>query len=899
MPRVTIDGRDLDVVAECSVLDAAASTGVAIPALCADPRLAPSGACRLCIVGIEGQDRPAAACTTPVRHGMVVHTHTAEIEELRRTLLRMLAARYPPDPVAASPDQPFHRLLTRYGLTGEAAGRVDPALIDDSHPLIHVDLSRCISCWRCVRICDEVQGQFVWHIAGRGAAARIVPDSGTTLADSSCVACGACVDTCPTGALEDAGLGPATLPTTVTRTTCPYCAVGCEMEVGTRDGRIVAVTPAADAPANRGHLCVKGRYAHGFVSSPDRVTAPLVREGGAWRETSWDEAIGVAADQLRRALDDHGPGAVGVLGSARATNEENYLTQKLARAVLGTNNVDCCARVCHAPSAAALGAMLGTGAATSSFADIEATATVLVCGTNTTENHPVVGARIRQAALRGAHLIVIDPRKIELATYADVHLQVRPGTTAALLNAMAATIVDEDLVDRDFLHDRVDGYDDFAGFIRGYAPEAVADECGVGAGDIRTAARLYATARPALSFHGLGVTEHHQGTEGVMCLVNLALLTGNLGRPGAGVNPLRGQNNVQGAAHMGCTPAHLPGYAPLARAREHVARVWGVEIPEAPGLDAMEMIDAGGRGELRALYVVGWDILMTQPNTTATRRALAELDSLVVQDLFLNETARELATVFLPAASAFEKDGTFMSSERRIQRVRRVLAPPDGARPDGEIVCHLAAALGRGDLFDYRDTEEVWDEIRQIWGPGAGISYTRLDAPGGLQWPCADEADPGTALLHTESFGALGPKTTLRTVAYRPPPEHTSDDMPFVLVTGRTLSQFNAGTMTGRSATRHLRATDTLEIAPGDADRLAVADGERVRVRSRYGEATLPAEITDRVPPGTVFATFHDPATAVNRLTGDHRDPLTHTPAYKRTAVHVERSAQPTQLPSR
>jgi formate dehydrogenase major subunit len=461
----------------------------------------------------------------------------------------------------------------------------------------------------------------------------------------------------------------------------------------------------------------------------------------------------------------------------------------------------------------------------------------------------------------------------------------------ALLNALAATIVEEDLVDHAFLHERVDGIDAYMRSVRDNTPEAVADQCGVPAADIRRAARLYATAGPALSFHGLGVTEHHQGTEGVMCLVNLALLTGNVGRPGAGVNPLRGQNNVQGSAHMGCEPAHLPGYAPLAQARDDVGALWGVDVPEAPGLDAMEMIDAADRGELRALHVIGWDILMTQPHLDATHRALARLDSLVVQDLFLNETARELATVFLPAAASFEKDGTFMSSERRIQRVRRVVDPPAGTRSDGDIIAALAAALGRGVLFDYPSVADVWDEIRAVWGAGGGISYRRLDAPGGLQWPCPREDHPGTAILHTDNFGALGPRAALRAVEYRPPPEELGDDTPFVLVTGRALSQFNAGTMTGRSATRHLRATDCLEVSPADAAQLAIVAGSLVRLQSRYGEATLPAEITDRVPPGTVFATFHDPAAAVNRLTGDHRDPVTHTPAYKRTAVRLERAA--------
>ena len=447
-------------------------------------------------------------------------------------------------------------------------------MVDDSHPLIHVDLTQCISCWRCVRICEEVQGQFVWEIAGRGADSIVAPVGGS-LGDSPCVACGACVDTCPTGALEDRHLVGVERPVEWTRTICPYCGVGCEMMVGTRDGTIVTVEPALDAPVNRGHLCVKGRYGFGFVAATDRPTQPMIREGSAWRVVSWPQALDEAARQLTVARVATGPDSVGVLGSARATNEDNYLVQKLARAVLGTNNVDSCARVCHAPSATALRTMLGTGAATNSFDDIEVAATFLVCGANTTENHPIVGARIKQAKLRGARLIVIDPRRIELASYADIHLQPRPGTNVSLLNALAATIVEEHLCDEAFVAERVEGFGEFRAFIASYSPEAVAGQCGVDAAEIRAAARLYATAGPAMCFHGLGVTEHRQGTEGVMALVNLALLTGNLGRAGSGVNPLRGQNNVQGAAHMGCEPAHLPGYAELAEARAPCRRRLG------------------------------------------------------------------------------------------------------------------------------------------------------------------------------------------------------------------------------------------------------------------------------------------------------------------------------------
>jgi formate dehydrogenase major subunit len=886
--RLSIDGNQIDVVDGGTILDAARAAGIEIPTACDDPRLTPSGACRLCVVAVDGQPRPVAACTSPAGDGMVVRTDTVELADLRRILLGLLVRDHPADAVASSPEEPFHRLLADHDLTGTAHGP-DPALVDDSHPLIHVDLNRCIQCWRCVRICEEVQGQFAWRIEHRGAASRIVPDTGGAFADSSCVSCGACVDTCPTGALEDKNLIDVLKPQRWTRTTCPYCGVGCELQVGTRGDRIVSVVPAADAPVNRGHLCVKGRYAHGFVHAPDRQTRPMVRErGGEWRPVSWDEAVVAAAAGLQAARDRGGPAAVGVLGSARATNEDNYLIQKLARAVLGTNNVDCCARVCHAPSAAGLKAMFGTGAATSSFDDIEAARTILVCGSNTTENHPIVGARIKQAVLHGARLIVIDPRRIELAGYAELHLRPRPGTTVALLDAMAAVIVAEGLVDDAFVAARVDGFEAFADHLAAWTPERAEMVSGVPAADIRAAARLYATARPSISFHGLGITEHTQGTEGVMCLANLALLTGNLGRPGAGVNPLRGQNNVQGAAHMGCEPAHLPGYAPLAEARERVSAIWGVDIPAEPGLDAMEMLDAAEAGELRALLVAGWDLLLTQPDTTTTRRALERLDTLVIVDLFLNETARELGTVFLPAAAAFEKDGTFMNSERRVQRVRAAVPPPGEAKPDWQIACLLAAALGHPELLDHATPAAIWAEVRRVWGPGAGMAWERLDAPGGLQWPCPADDHPGTTTLHAETFGGtLGTKSTLRCVDFEPTPEQPSDEFPLVLVTGRNLYAFNAGTMTGRSASAVLRPTDRLEVAPADAASLGVGDGDAVEITSRYGTATLPAEVTDRVPTGTVFATFCDPATAVNRLTGPHRDPYTHTPEYKVTAVRV------------
>jgi formate dehydrogenase major subunit len=883
--QVTIDGRPCTLRAGETILHALVTVGIDIPSLCDDARLEPYGECRMCLVRVSGADKPVAACATPVVAGMQIETAPADIEAARRGILGMLARHYPPDAVEEAPDAPFHALLRRYGVT--ATGRTDTDLRDDTHPCIAIDMNRCIDCFRCVRICDEVQGQLAWQLAGRGPGTRVVPSGADTLAQTACVSCGACVDTCPTGALADRSLAETGTPTEWTRTTCPYCGVGCELLIGTRKDRIVAAVPAHDAPVNRGHACLKGRYAHGFVHANDRITSPMVRDADGWRQVSWDTAIATTADALRRAIATFGASSVGVLASARATNEDNYVLQKFARVVLRTNNVDGCARVCHAPSAAALSAVFGTGAATNSFDDIEAASTIFVCGANATENHPVVGARIRQAARRGASLIVIDPRRIELVDVATLHLRPHPGTNVMLLNALAATIVEEGLVDDAFVRDRVDGYDEYVRFLTRYVPEDVGPECGVEPSDIRAAARIYATMGPAMLFHGLGVTEHGQGTDGVTCLANLALLTGNLGRPGSGVNPLRGQNNVQGSAHMGCTPNRLPGYATF----EHAARyeeIWATTIPATAGLDAMEMLDAAGTGELRALLVVGWDILQTQPNTNVTASALSQLDFVAVADLFLNETARSYADVFLPACSSFEKDGTFMNSERRVQRVRRVLQPLGSSRPDWAIVCDLAREMSHGDQFTYEHPDEIWDEVRRVWPDGAGMTYKRLEQPGGLQWPCRSAMDPGTIILHTDGFGALGAKTSFRAIEQRPAAEWALPEYPFVLITGRALDQFNAGTMTRRSVTQQLRPSDWLEMSPADAKALGAREAESVRVVSRYGSASLPVHVTDRVRSGELFATFHDPAVGTNRVTGPHRDATTHTPEYKVTHVRVE-----------
>ncbi len=877
MIEIEVDGVPASVPDRSTLLEATAG----IPALCHDPRLAPLGTCRLCLVEIDGQDRPAAACMTPAATGMKIHTRTQALEAGRREELRLLARKVAGD----LPESDLRRWLDRYGIAPGAHHPHDPALVDNSHPYLAVDMNLCISCYRCVRICADVQGQFVWRAHGRGDALRIVAGEGVPLAESDCVSCGACADTCPTGAIADRHT-PASVDHW-TRTTCPYCGTGCEMHVGVSADRIVQVKPVLDAPVNKGHLCVKGRYAHGFVHATDRATEPMIRLAGQWRKATWDEAIGFTAGRLDEILRTNGPRAIGVLGSARATNEDNYLAQKFARVVLGSNNVDCCARVCHAPTATAMNDMLGTGAATNSFNDIERAACLLVWGANPTENHPIVGARIWQAALRGASLIVVDPRATELTGIAQLHLALRPGTDVALLNGIAHVIVKERLHDTAFIGARVSGWEEYAAFLGSWPPERAAGICGVPAETIIAAARLYACTKPAMSIHGLGLTEHTQGTEGVMALVNLALLTGSLGKPGSGVNPLRGQNNVQGAAHMGCEPAHLAGYAPLSD--ENAARfqaAWGAPVPREPGLGMLDMMDAAARGELRALWSIGYDILFTHANVAATRAAHARLDLVIVQDLFLNETAKEFGTVFLPAASSFEKDGTFMNAERRVQRVRRAIPPVGASLPDWEIVCRLAHAMGHRAGFDFASAEEIWREIRAVWPKGGGISYARLDREAGLQWPCTTEDDPGETILHRTAFSHLE-HASLRCIDFHPAPETASGGFPFLLMTGRSLYQFNAGTMTMRTPNEQLRPADSIDIAPADAARLGILDGGAVTVVSSHGQATLPARVDRRIREGHLFATFHSTEAWVNAITGPHRDNHTGTPDYKVTAVRI------------
>jgi len=872
---LTIDGKAVEATG--SLLDACRRVGADVPALCHDDRLRPAGHCRGCLVEVDG--RYVTACSTPAQDGATVVTRSEALQAYRRDLAELMLAEVK---VAAPVLAQLGGDATgeRYKVRSRKEGRKDA-----SHPYLRLDMDACILCRLCLRACDEIQGQFVYAIEGRGSEARLSWGDGA-FADTDCVSCGACASVCPTGAITDTDhLRLTVTPAERTvRTTCSYCGVGCQLEVQVARDRVVAIDGVKDAAVNRGHLCVKGRYAHGFSRHPDRLSTPLVRDAaGELVEATWEEALGRVAAAFAKHR-----GRVAALSSSRCTNEENYLVQKWMRAGMQTHNVDCCARVCHAPTATGMIAAFGTGAATNSVAaEIDLADVVLVAGANPTEAHPVMGARIKQAALGGATLIVIDPRRTELAGLADVHLQLSPGTNVPLLNSIAAVLVEEGLVDMAFITARTEGFEYFQRFIAPFAPESQEAVTGVPAALVRKAARLYGRAARPMAIHGLGMTEHLQGSQGVMLLCNLPLLTGAIGRDGVGINPLRGQNNVQGAADMGCQPNLMTGYArperPEVQAR--FAEVWGRPVPAEPGMTLPKMYDAARAGELGALYILGENVVQTDPNEGHTIAALKAVDFLVVQEIFLTETAA-LADVVLPGASFLEKDGTFTNGERRVQRVRKAIEPPGQARADWEVICALMEATGYPQTFQH--PSEIMDEIAALSPALAGVSYGRLEG-NGLQWPVPAADHPGTRTLHTDAFPRG--RGHLSTVAFTPSPALAIDAASMKLITGRRLEHYNCGTMTRRTPNLTLSDQDELELHPSDAADKGIADGDVVVVRSAFGEAEAVARVTDRVQVGTLFMTFHFPETHANAVTTDVLDNLADCPEYKLTAVEIEKAA--------
>ena len=882
--NVEVDGRAVSVAEGATVLDAVRAAGLELPTLCHDDRLSPTGVCRVCLVA--NGDRTVAACVTPAAEGDRVRTDGAR--DAARHTLELLVSSLPAE--ALDRESELTRACellcvdrSRYGGVRRSGRR------DETHPYVKLDPELCIACGRCVRMCDEVQGTFALAVVERGFDTVVAPGGGAWI-ESDCVACGACVDSCPTGALFDPGqldLHPADR---VVTTTCGYCGVGCTLDVHVRDEAVAGIRPNRASATNRGHACVKGRFAHGFVRSPDRLTTPLLRRNRHLEPASWDEAVAFVAERLRAIRAEHGPDAIGVISSARATNEENYLVQKLMRTVIGTNNVDNCSRLCHSPSAAGLTASFGVSGGTNPFDDFDRVDCFLVAGANPTEAHPVVGARLKQRVIQGARLVVVDPRRIELADYADVHLQLRPGTNVAVFNGLAHVLLEEGLVDEAFLAERVEGLAELREVLRDYSPEAVEEISGVPADDLRSAARLYGEAPCASIVYGLGVTEHSHGTDGVRTLANLAVLCGQVGTArGGGVNPLRGQNNVQGASDMGALPDVLPGYRRLTddEAVARVEREWGTAIPRAPGLRILDMFAAALDGRLKALWVIGEDIAQTDPNSRRVVAALDACELVVSQDLFLSRTA-ERADVVLPAASFLEKDGTFVNFDRRVQRVRRAVAPPGEARADFEIVNLVAQALG-GDLR-CPTPPAAMDEIARVTPEFAGISHVRLDREGPIHWPCRSADDPGTPTLHLERFATAGGKAQLAARPYLPPGESADAEYPFVLVTGRRLEHYNAGTMTRRTDNLALLPEERLEVHPSDAARLGLVEDARAQVTSRRGSVDLGVHVTDRVARGELFTAFHFPDAPANVLTSDASDGVTSCPEYKVTAVRLARA---------
>ena len=784
------------------------------------------------------------------------------------------------------------------------SGQANPQWMpkDDSNPYFTYDPAKCIVCSRCVRACEEVQGTFALTIEGRGWDSRVSFGAKTdTALTSDCVSCGACVQACPTATLQEKSIIEIGTPERSVITTCAYCGVGCSFKAEMRGDELVRMTPYKHGKANRGHSCVKGRFAYGYASHKDRILNPLIRESisDPWREVSWDEALGFAADRMRGIQEKHGRHSVGVITSSRCTNEEAYLVQKLTRAVFRNNNTDTCARVCHSPTGYGLGQTYGTSAGTQDFDSVEHTDVVVVIGANPTDGHPVFASRLKKRLRKGAQLIVIDPRRIDLVKTPHIkaahHLPLRPGTNVAVVTALAHVIVTEGLFDEEFIRTRCD-WDEFADYAEfvaapNHSPEATELLTGVPAQDLREAARLYAKGGNGAIYYGLGVTEHSQGSTTVIAIANLAMLTGNIGRPGVGVNPLRGQNNVQGSCDMGSFPHELPGYRHVSNdaVRDIFESLWGVKIDNEPGLRIPNMLDAAVEGTFKGLYCQGEDILQSDPDTKHVAAGLAAMDCVIVHDLFLNETAN-YAHVFLPGSTFLEKDGTFTNAERRINRVRKVMAPRNGYA-DWEVTQLLANAMGAG--WTYTHPSQIMDEIALTTPSFAGVSYEKLETMGSVQWPCNEKAPEGTPLMHVDGF-VRGRGKFIRT-EYVATDEKTGPRFPLLLTTGRILSQYNVGAQTRRTANVVWHAEDLLEVHPHDAEVRGIADGQWVRLASRSGETTLRAKITDRVSPGVVYTTFHHPETQANVITTDYSDWATNCPEYKVTAVQIGPSNGPSE----
>ncbi|MBY6165329.1 formate dehydrogenase subunit alpha [Pseudooceanicola nitratireducens] len=916
-----VDGFDVTVPEGTSVMRAAMQAGIKIPKLCATDSVEAFGSCRLCLVEIEGRRGTPASCTTPVTEGMSVRTQSDRLHKLRKGVMELYISDHPLDCLtcSANGDCELQDMAGMVGLRDVRYTATDQPLAthheartqgrdenfryipkDDSNPYFTYDPAKCIVCSRCVRACEEVQGTFALTIEGRGFDSRVsFGGASDSVLSSDCVSCGACVQACPTATLQEKSVAEMGTPDRSVLTTCAYCGVGCSFKAELNGDKLVRMTPYKHGKANRGHSCVKGRFAYGYAEHPDRILNPMIRDkvSDPWREVSWDEAMSFTAARLTKIREDHGRKALGVITSSRCTNEETYLVQKLTRAVFMNNNTDTCARVCHSPTGYGLGQTFGTSAGTQDFDSVEDTDVVIVIGANPTDGHPVFASRLRKRLRQGATLIVIDPRRIDLLASphmgASHHLPLRPGTNVAVVSAIAHVIVTEGLADEDFIRTRCDwdDYAQYADFIRDprHAPETTELLTGVPAQALREAARAFAKGGNGAIYYGLGVTEHSQGSTTVMGIANLAMLTGNIGRKGVGVNPLRGQNNVQGSCDMGSFPHELPGYRHVKNpeVRAIFESAWGVQIDPEPGLRIPNMLDAAVEGTFKALYVQGEDILQSDPDTKHVAAGLAAMDCVIVHDLFLNETAN-YAHVFLPGSSFLEKEGTFTNAERRINRVREVMKPKNGYA-DWEITQMLANAMGAG--WHYTHPAQIMEEIAATTPSFARVTYDLLEEMGSVQWPCNDASPEGTPLMHVDAF--VRGKGRFIVTEYVPTDEKTGPRFPLLLTTGRILSQYNVGAQTRRTDNNVWHDQDLLEIHPHDAENRGIREGDWIRLASRSGETTLRATITDRVSPGVVYTTFHHPDTQANVVTTDFSDWATNCPEYKVTAVQISPSNGP------
>jgi len=908
---VEIDGHSVTVPAGTSIMRAAASIGEQIPKLCATDSLKAFGSCRLCLIEIEGRKGYPASCTTQVADGMKIRTQSEKLSALRRGVMELYASDHPAELLNGSPLRTeirdmAHKLgitgETRYGYDGE---RHTNLAKDESNPYFTFDPNACIVCSRCVRACDEVQGTLALTVEGRGFKSRVVASQDEPFVESECVSCGACVEACPTTALTEKSLLAAKPVETSTTTTCAYCGVGCSFQAELSDGKVVRMVPNREGRANGGHACVKGRFAYGYAFHEDRILKPMIRARitDPWREVSWDEAINHAASEFKRIQAKYGKNSIGGITSSRCTNEEAYLVQKLVRAAFGNNNVDTCARVCHSPTGYGLKNTMGESAGTQEFASVMKADAIILIGANPTEGHPVFGSQLKRRLRQGARLIVIDPRQIALVRTphieADYHLQLRPGTNVAIMNAIAHVVVTEGLAKDAYAQERceVESYHRWKEFVAhpDRSPEATADVTGVPAEMVRGAARLYASAKNGAIYYGLGVTEHSQGTTTVMSIANLAMATGNLGREGVGVNPLRGQNNVQGSCDMGSFPHELTAYRHISdnKTRALFEANWGVTLDPEPGLRIPNMFEAALDGSFKGMYVEGEDMAQSDPNTLHVTSAFSAMECVVVQDLFLNETAK-YAHVFLPGATFLEKDGTFTNAERRISRVRKVIEPrADYA--DWEVTCLLSRALGYP--MTYTHPSQIMDEIASLTPTFTGVSFARIDELGSIQWPCNAEAPNGTPTMHIDHF--VRGKGKFFVTEYVATSERSTSRFPLLLTTGRILSQYNVGAQTRRTHNIVWHDEDRLEIHPDDAETRGIKTGDWVGIASRAGDTVMRAILTERVQRGVVYTTFHFPESGANVITTESSDWATNCPEYKVTAVQVVKVNQPSEWQKR